>query len=126
MRARRDPGSGEDANRVERWPSEPHVPHHREQQEGAEDADGEADGHLLGELGDDDREVALVLGRELDHPDHQGDPHHRVVHSGLALQDGARTSADLTRAEDRERHRRVGRRDRRADEPARIHSKPRT
>ena len=76
----------------------------------------EPEGHLDGELGDDDREVLVVVRRELDHPDHERDAD-GVVHPGLALEDRPGAAADLARAEDRERHRRVGRRDRGADEP---------
>ena len=82
----------------------------------APDPDDETERHLDRELGDDDREVGVVVRRELDHPDHQRDAD-RVVHARLAFEDRPGAAADLARAEDRERHRRVGRGDRRADEP---------
>ena len=58
--------------------------HDRQQREGARDADDEPDRHLDRELRSDDREVAVVLRGELDHPDHQRDAD-RIVHSRLAL-----------------------------------------
>ena len=76
----------------------------------------EPEGHLDRELGDDDREAVVVVRRELDHPDHERDAD-GVVHPRLAFEDRARAAADLARAEDRERDRRVGRRDRCTDEP---------
>ena len=61
---------------------------------------------------------------ELDHPDHQRDPD-GVVEPRLALEDRAGAALDLLAGEDGERHRRVGRRERRADqERRRVQSKP--
>ena len=73
------------------------------------------DRHLDRELLHDDREVAVLLRRELDHPDHERDAH-RVVHSCLALENRPGATADLARTEDGERDGRIGRCDRRADE----------
>ena len=50
--------------------------------------------------------------------DHQRDPD-RVVRAGLALEDRSRAPADLAVAEHREHHRRVGGRDRGAEDPRR-------
>ena len=62
--------------------------------------------------------------RELDHPDHQRDPD-RVVEPRLALEDRARAALDLLAGEDGERHRRVGRRERCADQERRRSSRSR-
>ena len=56
------------------------------------------------------------VGRELDHADHQGDAD-RVVEARLALEDRARAAVDLLPGEHGERHRRIGRGERRADQP---------
>ena len=50
-----------------------------------------------------------------EHADHQRDAH-RVVRAGLALEQRAGAAGDLAPAEDREHHRRIGRRQRGADD----------
>ena len=55
------------------------------------------------------------MRRELEHPDHQRDPD-RVVRARLALEDRPDAAADLAPAEHREHHRRVGRRERGAED----------
>ncbi len=62
------------------------------------------------------RQAAVVLAGELDHPDHERDPD-RVVRPGLALEDRPRAAANLPTAEHGERHGRIGRSDRGADQP---------
>ena len=90
--------------------------HDRKERQRPRDPDEKPESHLDGELGDDDGEVLVVVRRELDHPDHERDAH-GIVHPGFALEDRAGATPDLARAEDRERHRRVGGRDCGADEP---------
>ena len=108
---------------IERRPGQPHAAIDRQEQQRSGDPDGEAEAHLDGELARDDREAAVVLARELDHPDHERDPD-RVVHPGLALEDRSGAPSDLARAEDRERHGRVGGSDGCPTRPDSIQLKP--
>ena len=87
-----------------------------QQHDAGDGADREPDAHLPQELpARRRRRRRRVHGRELDHPDHQRDPD-RVVEPRLALEDRARAALDLLAGEHRERHRRVGRRERGADQ----------
>ena len=72
--------------------------------------------HLQRELAHDDpeRRVRDASASSI-MPDHQRDPD-RVVRARLALEDRPRPPADLAVAEHREHHRRVGRRDRGAEQ----------
>ena len=72
--------------RVERGLVEPNMAQHGQQQQRAGDSDGEANRHLDRELLEHDRELAAVLGGELDHADHERDPD-GVVRAGFALED---------------------------------------
>ena len=82
-----DSGSTEHADGVERGSPESNMAQHGQQQHGAGDSDGEANRHLDRELLEHDRERAAVLGGELDHADHERDPH-GVVRAGFALENG--------------------------------------
>ena len=94
---------------------EPHVPHHREQRRAPTMPTARPTAISLA------NSVTTIEKSPSSSVASSTIPIIRAIPTGLsirpALQDGARTSADLPRAEDRDRHRRVGRRDRRADEP---------
>ena len=109
------PGTGQDPDRVQRGPGESDPAHDGEERDRARDPHDEADDHLDGELLGHDPERAVVAFRELDHPDHEGDAD-GVVDSGFALENRPRSASDLARAEDRERHRGIGRSNGRADQ----------
>ena len=79
--------------------------------------------HLLAEDPHDDPERRVRVRRELDQPEHQRDPD-RVVRARLAFEDRAGAALDLAVAEDGEHHRRVGRGDRRAEQPGRHPAEP--
>ena len=111
-------GGGERAQRVEALARKVNAADEEHEQRRPGHADGEPDAHLERELLDDDPERPVVCGRELEHPDHQRDPD-RVVDAGLALEDRPGAAADLLVAEDREHHRRVGGRERGAEDPRR-------
>ena len=107
---------GEDPDRVEALARQRDALHHRDQQPPPTTPTTRPDRHLDGDLARDAPGGALVRGRVLDHPDHQRDPD-RVVRAGLALEDRPAPAADLAVAEHGEHHGRVGRGERRAEQP---------
>ena len=64
-----------------------------------------------------------MVGRELDHPEHQRDPG-GIVDAGLALEGRAGAAGDLAPAEHREHHRRIGRRECGADDARQRPAEP--
>jgi hypothetical protein len=95
----------------------------RDHRERADEPDRRSDPHLDHELSEDDEPRSVVVGGELDHPDHEGDARW-VVHARLALERHTRASRDLALAEHREHHRRIGRRKRGANDSRRHPFEP--
>jgi len=111
-----DAGSGQNAKGVESRAREAHPSEDGQEQHRAGHADRKPDPHLDRELFENDRDTSAVLRRELDHSDHERDPH-RVVRAGLALEDRPGSSAYLPATEDGECDRRISGSDRGADQP---------
>ena len=122
VRDRRDAvdeaGEGQRPDRVERLARQGDPAHRQDERGRSDDADREPDRHLERELANDDPERRVRVGREVEHADHQRDPD-RVVRPGFALEHGPAPPGDLTLAEHREHHRRVGRGKRGAEQPRR-------
>ena len=108
-------GRGERPERVEPLVRERDVPHQPEEPPGAGHPDHEPHGHLERELPHDRPDRAVGARRVREHPDHQRDAD-GIVRSGLALEDRRRPPADLPVAEHREHDRRIGGRERGAQD----------
>ena len=109
------PATGQGPERVEARVRK-RDPQQRQHRGAAEQTDDQSDGHLDGELLDDDPERSAVLRRELDHPDHQRDSD-GIVDAGLTLEDRPGAAADLLVPQHGEHHRRIGRCQRGAEDP---------
>ena len=107
-RAVEQQGRREGAQRIEPFAGQRDSSDEPHQGSAAENAHRSADDHLDSEI--DDRVPNPGCGHPAsrDQAGHQSDAD-RIVRPGLALQDDTARSADLTSAQNREHHRRVGR-----------------
>ena len=110
-----DAGAEHHRQRVQRAVGQRHAAQRLQHHDAGDGADREPDAHLPQELPGDVGDPGRGHGRQLDHPDHQRDPD-RVVEPRLALEDRPGAALDLLAGEHRERHRRIGRCERSADQ----------